>query len=234
MPHSETFVDGVWYPSVSTITGSKEKPWLVAWREKWGPLAERKTALANKIGTEFHRCIEEYLEDRCFLVDCSFSYNMQKRIEGMMRSWIKWAESIDGEIHHTELKVISRKHYYSGTLDAVGTYEGQPMLYDWKTSSKIYPDMDLQLVAYSEAYKEEKKVKLSQGMIVCTSKEKPHFKVTTKVFKLGKRPFNKFLKLRADFDDEGQLPKTIGGNMTELLLCLGIAAMWLVSRLFKL
>lgn len=209
MPHTETFVDGIWYPSVSTITGSKEKPWLVAWHEKWGPLAERKTELANKIGTEFHRCIEEYLEDGCFLVDCSFSPNMQKRVEGMMKSWIEWAQSVNGEIHETELKVISHEHYYSGTLDAVGTYDNEPMLYDWKSSSKIYPDMDLQLVAYAQAYKEQTGIELKQGMIVCTSKDKPRFKVTTKVFKLGKGPFNQFLKLRADFDDEGRLPKTM-------------------------
>jgi len=207
MPHSETFLDGIWYPSVSTITGSKEKPWLVTWREKWGYLAERKTELANKIGTEFHRCIEEYLDDGCFLVDCSLSPNMQKRVEGMMKSWIQWAEDVEGEIHSTELKVISRQHYYSGTLDAVGTYEKKPMLYDWKTSSKIYPDMDLQLVAYAQAYKEQTGIELAQGMIVCTSKDKPRFKVTTKTFKLGKRPLNEFLRLRADFDDEARLAK---------------------------
>lgn len=209
MPHSETFLDGIWYPSVSTITGSKEKPWLVTWHEKWGPLAKRKTELANKIGTEFHRCVEEYLDDGCFLVDCSFSPNMQKRVEGMMKSWIQWAKSVDGEIHCTELKVISRKHYYSGTLDAVGTYETKPMLYDWKTSSKIYPDMDLQLVAYAQAYNEEKAIELPQGMIVCTSKDKPDFKVTTKLFKLGKTVLNQFLRLRADFDDEARLAKIL-------------------------
>lgn len=209
MPHTETYIDGVWYPSVSTITGSKEKPWLAVWHEKWGPLAKRKTELANKIGTEFHRCIEEYFDNGCFLVDCSFSPNMQKRVEGMMKSWIQWAQSVDGEIHSTELKVISRQHYYSGTLDAVGTYETKPMLYDWKTSSKIYPDMDLQLVAYAQAYCEENGIELPQGMIVCTSKDKPDFKVTTKLFKLGKTALNQFLRLRADFDDEARLAKIL-------------------------
>lgn len=209
MPHTETFVDGVWYPSVSTITRTKESPWLITWQEKWGYLAVRKTELANKIGTEFHRCVEEYLDDGCFLVACDFSPNMRKRIEGMMKSWIAWAEGIDGEIHHTELKVISRKHFYAGTLDAVGTYENEPMLYDWKTSSKIYTDMDLQLVAYAKAYQEERGTELKQGIIVCVSKDKPRFKVTTKVFKLGKMPFNRFLRLRAAFDDAANLPKTM-------------------------
>jgi hypothetical protein len=201
MPHNETYVDGVWYPSVSTVTGSEPKPWLDNWREKWGYLAERKTEMANKIGTEFHRCVEEYLSEGCFLVDIRLSTNMRKRIERMMMSFIQWAETVNGDIHDMELKVISRQHVYSGTLDAVGTFNGKPMLYDWKTSSRIYPDMDLQLVAYAQAYKEQTGIELKQGMIVHVSKDKPHFKLTTKVFKLGKRPLAKFLKLRAMFDE---------------------------------
>lgn len=205
MSHVEVYVDGVWYPSVTTITGSQEKPWLVAWREKWGVLAERKTEMASKVGTEFHRCVEEYLDHGCFAVADGFSYNMQKRVEGMMKSFIQWTTTVDGDIHHTELKVISRKHFYSGTLDAVGTFDKKPMLYDWKTSSRIYPDMDLQLVAYARAYKEQTGIELKRGMIVHVSKSKPKFKLTVKVFDLGKRPFNKFLKLRANFDDVERL-----------------------------
>lgn len=85
------------------------------------------------------------------------------------------------------------------------------MVIDWKTSSRIYPDMDLQLVAYARAYEEQTGIKIEGGMIVHVSKDKPHFKLTTKIFKLGKRPFNKFLKLRANFDDVKRLPATMEG-----------------------
>lgn len=119
----------------------------------------------------------------------------------MMVSFIDWAESINGEIHLTEYKVISRVHVYSGTLDAVGTLNDKPMLYDWKTSSRIYSDMDLQLVAYARAYKEQIGIDIKEGLIVHVSKDKPNCKLTTKTFKLGKRVFNKFLKLRAMFDE---------------------------------
>lgn len=206
MPHNETYVDGVWHPSVSTITGSEPKPWLDAWREKWGYLAERKTEMANKIGTEFHRCVEEYLRTGGFTLSDDLSLNMQRRVNGMVKSFIGWATTVNGDVHDTELKVISREYIYSGTLDAVGTFDGRPMLYDWKTSSRIYPDMDLQLVAYAQAYKEQTGIELKQGMIVHVSKDKPRFKLTTKVFKLGKRPFKKFLKLREMFDSMMESP----------------------------
>lgn len=72
---------------------------------------------------------------------------------------------------------------------------------DWKTSARIYPDMDLQLVAYAQAYKEQTGIELKQGMIVHVSKDKPDFKLTVKVFKLGKRPLKRFLKLREMFGE---------------------------------
>lgn len=71
---------------------------------------------------------------------------------------------------------------------------------DWKTSSRIYDDMQLQLAAYAHAYNEQRGTAVKSGLIVCVSKDKPHFKLTTKEFKLGKAPFKKFLKLREMFD----------------------------------
>ena len=118
-----------------------------------------------------------------------------------MRSFKAWAESIDGIIEHTELKVISNRHRYSGTLDAVGKVGKMRMIVDWKTSSRIYPEMQLQLAAYAQAYNEQTGSKIKDGLIVHVSKDKPDYKVTTKQFKLGKRVFGKFLKLREMFDE---------------------------------
>lgn len=210
MGHTETFVDGIWHPSVTTVMGAEPKPWLQAWYEKWGLLAYRKTRLASAIGTEFHRCVESWLDTGTYTVTApavwvsdTAGYTATScipRIEGMMRSFVGWAMSIDGEVHRTELTVVSRVHTYSGTLDAVGTLDGKPIIFDWKTSSRIYPEMALQLSAYAEAYREETGHAVGRGIIVHVSKDKPHHKVTTKMFKLGKRVFKKFLRLRAMFD----------------------------------
>lgn len=119
MSHVETYVDGVWFPSVSTIISGQEKPWLTAWREKWGKRAERKTAIANAIGTAFHSCIEEYLERGYWAANIPAYPSCQRRVNEMMKVWAKWAESIDGDVIATELRVISRKYKYSGTLDCI-------------------------------------------------------------------------------------------------------------------
>lgn len=119
MPHNETYINGVWLPSVTTIISGQEKPWLTAWREKWGIRAERKTAIANAIGTAFHSCIEEYLERGCWAVNIPAYPSCERRVNAMMKVWKKWAESINGDVVATELRVINRRHKYSGTVDCI-------------------------------------------------------------------------------------------------------------------
>jgi hypothetical protein len=212
LPHTECFIDGVWLPSVTTILSAQPKPWLQVWRDKCGSLAERKTKLAGQIGDEFHRCIEQYLDTGTFAVSNGsdgFPTSCTERVTGMMKSFIDWAVNVDGVVHSTELKVISKQYTYSGTFDAIGTLNGKPMIFDWKSSARIYDDYELQLAAYAQAYNEglhssgmdiiHKGIK--EGIIVHVSKDKPRYKLTTKTFKLGKRAFKEFLKLRQMFDD---------------------------------
>lgn len=126
MPHTETFIDGVWHPSVTTVMGSEKKPWLDAWGERWGDRAVRKKTLSAAIGQETHRCIEEYIQTGTYTVrvptdDAGRQYpSLVARVTGMMKSFEAWAATTEGEIYATEQKVISRKHVYSGTVDAIG------------------------------------------------------------------------------------------------------------------
>jgi hypothetical protein len=207
MPHSETFIDGVWYPSVTTVMDAKPKPWIIAWRQKWGILAERKMRLAAAVGTEFHSCVDGWLNYGIYkvnspVVDGIKFHSLRYRVACMMSSFLEWAKSIDGMLNETELKVVSRKYKYSGTFDAVGTFGKSKALVvvDWKTSSRIYDDYGLQLAAYAQAYFEQTGQKATRGLIVHVSKTKPHHKVTVKEFKLSKRTLDKFLKLREMFD----------------------------------
>ena len=98
----------------------------------------------------------------------------------------------------TEGKVWSEKYKYQGTLDCIGFLGKKLVIIDWKTSNAIYADMGLQLVAYAKAYEEmtEFKHKIKTGWIILVSKKKPHHKLVTREFKLTKRLFNKFIKMR--------------------------------------
>lgn len=161
--------------------------------------------IAAAIGTAFHDCVEQYLDGRMYVVNMQKYTSCARRVVGMMESWVAWAQSVDGTIDHTELKLVSLAYKYSGTCDAVGKIGKTRLLIDWKTGSAIYSDMDLQLVAYAQAYNEMTGSNIKEGLIVHVSKDRPH-KLKTKQFKLGKRVFGKFLKLRQMFDDIVQEP----------------------------
>lgn len=199
MSHSETYIDGVHYPSVTTILGSRPKPWLDEWRDKWGILAERKTAVAKKVGTAFHEGIEG-------LVWNKLVHAKTQRIHNMLERVVVWLGESGFKPMHTELKVISHKYKYSGTLDAVGTVivEGKvtPVLVDWKSSSGIYEDMPLQLVAYAQAYFERFQIWLDVGIIVLVKKDKPKHKLIVKEYVLDKKLLRQFLKRLEEYNQE--------------------------------
>lgn len=192
MPHVELNIDGVHIPSVTEVLGSAPKPWLDRWREKWGVLADRKMHAAGRIGTRFHEGVEALVWGRVYSVD-----ENNRRLYGMLARFEEWREASGFKPEKTELHVVSRLYGYQGTFDATGYLASHPkrlVLFDWKTSNAIYPEMQLQLAAYALALKEQTGVDIKYGVIVLILKDKPKHKIIVKEYKLGKRLTNKFLK----------------------------------------
>src|SRR5690349_5790530 len=135
--HQETFIGGVWYPGPTTVlSGSKSMPYLDKWLAENPVWAPKKTRAANNIGTDFHSGVEARIHGRPYTPKYA-------RVAKMLKRWDEWAASVNAVIDHTELRVVSHKHVYAGTLDAVGTLDGEPCIFDWKTSSGIKDDMSL-------------------------------------------------------------------------------------------
>jgi hypothetical protein len=189
--HTEYHIDGAWYPSVTTILSDQPKPWLDAWRERWGRRAEQKTRAATNIGTLFHSGAEKVALERHEVVPLPGG-----RVFNMLVNLDNWLAQAKFEAKEIELHVVSHAYKYAGTFDATGYINNsrKPSIFDWKTSSGIYADMALQLSAYAQAYKEQTGIAIKYGYIVHVSKDRPHHKLTVKRYTLGKRLFNKFLK----------------------------------------
>lgn len=67
--------------------------------------------------------------------------------------FLKWAESSRLVVTETELPLVSEKHRYGGTLDAM-MVNGCLSLGDWKTSNAVYGDYLFQLGAYALLWEE--------------------------------------------------------------------------------
>lgn len=72
------------------------------------------------------------------------------RARNAFRQYENWRANTRIEIIGTELPLVSERHQYGGTLDAVGRdADGRVVLLDWKTSNAIYADYRYQLAAYA-------------------------------------------------------------------------------------
>ena len=197
MPHAITVIDGVTYPSVTTITGIKPKPWLDEWLKK--PRSAKIVKLSSQIGTAFHALIEKRLEYE--YIDGPIT----KRLRAMFREFSEWAYTNEIVTIYQDMRVVSKAHCYSGTLDWIGYHKDYPdelIIIDWKTSKGIYEDMDLQLVAYAKAYEEQTGEQIKRGLIVNIPKKHGKHKIRIREFKLTKHVFSRFLKLREDYREQ--------------------------------
>lgn len=113
------------------------------------------------IGTITHMAVEAFL--RGDELSDSDLQDMLKERRVPMENWKATRGYINGAfrflkerqptVQHIEATVFSRTHSYSGTADilALMDLEGDevPVVCDFKTSKKIYPEVGLQLCAYS-------------------------------------------------------------------------------------
>lgn len=177
MGHSEYILDGVAIPSVTQVLNVISKPQLYAWYAKHGwAECERIKKTSGELGQRLHDAIEAYLQGE--------PYDLQGRELEMLRLFQDWKTQTDFRPVELERKVISKRHKFHGTFDALGTFGDSTELFmlDWKTSSKISDEYALQLSAYAAAYEEETGIPVINGGVVRIDKKpdaKKPFEVKT-------------------------------------------------------
>jgi genome maintenance exonuclease 1 len=105
--------------------------------------ADAKARAAAK-GNKIHELIAEFLR----------TGRAPTRDNEMYKSfvlWRKWFESRRLEPLDVETTVYDLDLEYAGTMDLRAKFEKRPVLLDWKSSPKPYPEHYLQVVAYRAA-----------------------------------------------------------------------------------
>lgn len=143
-------IDGILYPSATTILQVINKPALMGWYGKIGTEeANRIKQESADFGKTVHELIQAVLDGK------EIDFDKTDEIAGgCIKSFQEWVRLVNFKPLLTEHTVYSKEHGYAGTLDCVGLVYGVPALIDWKTSSGIYPEMTLQVAAYDRAVRE--------------------------------------------------------------------------------
>ena len=165
-------------PSVTTIlkkTQPKEKKdSLKKWRERVGEeQAEKIRDDAAAVGTALHKCLEKYILEKGnlkYFDDTPVGRQAREMANIIIgRSFFNIDEIWGCEVH------LAGENY-AGTTDAVGIFDGEPAIIDFKQTNKPkkeewIEDYYLQLAAYAMAHNYMFGTNLSQGYILMCSRD---------------------------------------------------------------
>lgn len=149
--------DGTEVPGVTTILSRfKESGGLMYWAWSEGKAGRDYRATreaAATAGTLAHSMVEASIRKVPFEVPEGTDRATLTRAESAFENYREWARQTNLTPVETETRLISEKHRFGGTLDAM-LISGRLALGDWKTSDAVYQDYLLQLAAYGLLWRE--------------------------------------------------------------------------------
>lgn len=167
--------DNVPVPSVTTVLDkTADKTALIAWRKRVGDAeATRISTEAAGLGTKVHNAIEKYiLQEEWDTFGNNHVSILAKTMTTMMVE--NGLNKID-ELWGVEVGLIAAG-LYAGTSDAIGVYEGEDAIIDFKTAKKIkkrewIEDYFMQGCAYALAHNEMMGTEIRKVVILMVDRE---------------------------------------------------------------
>ena len=171
-------------PSVTTILGDTgDKTALIAWRKRVGDEeANRISRESAGLGTKVHNALEKYIlqEDYEITGNNFISVMAQSMTKEMIDNGLKKIDELWG----VEVGLIA-EGLYAGTSDAIGVYEGEDAIIDFKTAKKIkkrewIEDYFLQGCAYALAHNEMMGTNIRKVVILMVDRDSKFAEFTIK------------------------------------------------------
>ena len=185
------------YTSVTTYLNIIDKPFLMYWYGKHGTAkCQQLKKEAGNIGTLMHDYVMADLK--------GLTAKAHPRIKGMVKKYHKLKKKWHLKPIDVEVVLISKKYKYAGRTDCIGYVKGKIAVVDWKTSSMMSDEVDLQIAAYNEADTEMHwgKHRIERGYVVrfdkVDPKGKPEIKMRTR--KQMRRDFKTFRSVQKVYD----------------------------------
>ena len=156
--------EGHKYPSVTTIFSVNENHHLAAWRERVGEdEARRISSRAAHRGTHIHSLCEKFIKGDTIEYINPFYKEMWQSLQPIINQ-IGNVYAIEQPLYSDYLKV-------AGTVDCVGLWKDRLSVIDFKTSSRVKSEGDIenyfmQCAAYAVMWEERTKQPITQLVIL--------------------------------------------------------------------
>lgn len=200
--------DGTKVPGTTTIIGRfKEAGGLIHWSWECGKkgLDYREVRdQAADAGTLAHELVERWINKQP--LDITGPDEVVKKARNAFSAFLEWADQTRLQVTHTEVRLISEKYQYGGTLDAM-LVNGKFALGDWKTSNRIYGDYLIQLAAYGNLWAENFPDQPITGGYHLMRFAKEHGDFSHHYFSELNEAFEAFVLMRRLYDLDKQLKK---------------------------
>lgn len=213
---------GLRLPSVTTIIGRfKESGALLKWAYNTGrdhgelsgrglPAPDSLYAVSKKaadIGTSVHSMVEAFIKGEDPEPIRLVSVDPEKALSGF-QAFRAWWDQSRMEVIAQEVLLVSEKHRYGGTPDAIGRmHDGRICLLDWKTSNSVYADHLIQLAAYKQLWDENHPEQpITGGFHLCRF-AKEHGDFGHHYYPALDEAWKQFLLYREAYDLDKQLTK---------------------------
>jgi genome maintenance exonuclease 1 len=162
-------------PSVTTVlSDTGDKTALINWRKRVGDEeANRVSRESAGLGTKVHNAIEKYILQEEYEIKGNNFISIMA--ESMTTEMINNGLSKVDELWGVEVGLIA-EGLYAGTSDAIGIYEGEDAIIDFKTSKKIKPrkwieDYFMQGCAYALAHNEMMGTEIRKVVILMVDRD---------------------------------------------------------------
>ena len=167
--------DSIPVPSVTTVLSETgDKTALINWRKRVGDAeATRISSEAAGLGTKVHNAIEKYILKEEW--DTFGNNHVSVLAKTMTTMMVENGLTKIDELWGVEVALIA-KGLYAGTSDAIGVYEGEDAIIDFKTSKKIkkrewIEDYFMQGCAYALAHNEMMGTEIRKVVILMVDRE---------------------------------------------------------------
>lgn len=153
------------YPSITTVLGSGEKPWLDNWRKMLGEKkAKTETERCSQRGSAVHDLAEQYLKNN------NIANQHEKQHVKLFNQIRPFLNKIDNILTQEEF-LFSDTFKVAGQVDCIGHYDGELAIIDFKTSNgtktrEMITDYFLQCTAYSIMFYEMYGIAIDKIVII--------------------------------------------------------------------
>lgn len=202
--------DGGRLPGCTTLTGHLDgsPEGLLSWANKGGLEGKTLAQLrgAADVGTWVHEAIEADLRGVEYGWPTEATGPQIKHCDAAFSAWLRWREQNKPEVLSTELSLVSERHRFGGTLDAVLRINGRVCLVDFKTG-KLYPKHLAQVAGYGILWLENKGAALDEYHLLRLGKEDGALHWSSWVDAVFEPPREAFLAARRAYECAHALKK---------------------------